>query len=258
VAQAPYEVRDGAAWIVLDRPNVKNAVDFETLQALRSAAVAAETDDNVRRVVLTGTGDVFSSGGDVNDMVRRRGRSAATFERHLGGLADLVERIASSDKVWLARVNGDAVGAGLGLVLSCDLAVATETARFSAAFGRLGLVADSGVSHYLVRYAGLRRAQELLLTGRFLSAHEAVEWGLINAAVPATGLDAAVTKLAEGLETVPAPTLGRLKRQVRRNGTVGLRDALRHEAMLQGLAFATPEHAQRSEAFLRRKEARRK
>jgi 2-(1,2-epoxy-1,2-dihydrophenyl)acetyl-CoA isomerase len=246
-------VRKGTAWITLDRPKVRNAIDLETMGRLREAAVTVDDDAAVDQVVVTGAGDVFSAGGDVNEMLARRGKGVATFERHMEGLAGLVAAVVASDKVWVARVNGDAVGAGLGLVLACDLAVASTTARFGAVFGRMGLVADTGVSALLVRSVGLRRAQELLLTARLLDAREAHSWGIVQQAVPHEKLDEAIDGLLEALAAVPPSARGRIKRQVLRAGQVPVRDALIHEAMLQGLSFSTPEHAERVDAFLARK-----
>lgn len=251
----PFERRGDVAWVTLDRPKVRNAIDIDTIRWLRRAVAAADRDENVRAVVLTGTGDVFSSGGDIHEMVKRRGEGVATFERHLEGFAGLVRSVLESPKVWVARVNGDAVGAGLGLVLMCDLAVAAEEARFAALFGRVGLAADSGVTALLPRAVGWRRAQEMLLTARFVSAAEAAAWGLVTRSVAAKELDGAADGLLEALKQVPAPTLGRLKRQLLRNAQAPVADGLLHEAILQGFSFTTPEHAERVEAFLaKRKE----
>ena len=243
----------GVATLRLDRPEVRNAIDVNTLNALRAAAAKLDRDDRVDIVVLTGAGDIFSAGGDVHDMVSRRGKSLATFERHMEGLADLVGSIQASSKVWLARVNGDAVGAGLGLVLSCDLAVASATARFAALFGSVGLVADTGVSAMLVRTVGIQRAKEMLLTGRFLDAETAEDWGLVHRVAAPSAMDAAMDETIAALRSIPPVTRGLLKRQLARNAHVPLRDALVAEALLQGVAFATPEHAERSDAFLKRK-----
>ncbi len=249
----PFERRDDVAWITLDRPKVRNAIDIDTIRRLRSAADAVADDDRVRAVVLTGTGDTFCSGGDIHEMVRRRGQGVATFERHLEGFAGLVRTVTESPKVWVARVNGDAVGAGLGLVLMCDVAVAAASARFAALFGRVGLVADSGVTPLLPRAIGLRRAQEMLLTARFVDAATAAEWGLITRAVDADGLDEAVQEVLDGIGQIPPATLARLKRQLLRNAQVPIADGLFHEAILQGFSFSTPEHAERVDAFLEKR-----
>lgn len=246
----PFERRGDVAWITLDRPKVRNAIDIETIRRLRAAADAAARDETVRAVVLTGAGDTFCSGGDIHEMVARRGQGVATFERHLEGFAGLVRSVTESPKVWVARVNGDAVGAGFGLVLMCDLAVAAESARFAALFGRVGLVADSGVTALLPRAVGLRRAQEMLLTARFVDAATAADWGLVTRAVAADALDGSVQEVLAALGQIPLPTLARLKRQVLRNAQVPLSDGFFHEAILQGFSFSTPEHAERVDAFL--------
>lgn len=253
----PFERRDDVAWITLDRPKVRNAIDIETIRRLRDAADAAAADPEIRAVVLTGADRTFCSGGDIHEMIQRRGEGVATFERHLEGFAGLVRTVTESPKVWVARVNGDAVGAGLGLVLMCDLAVATESARFAAVFGRVGLVADSGVTALLPRAVGLRRAQEMLLTARFVDAATAADWGLVTRAVAGDVLDQAVAELLDGIGQIPLPTLARLKRQVLRNAQVPISDGFFHEAILQGFSFSTPEHAERVDAFLAQRKKRR-
>jgi enoyl-CoA hydratase/carnithine racemase len=253
VVPSLVDIRDGTAWITLRRPEAKNAIDVDTMNALRQAIIQLEADASVHRVVLTGHGDVFSAGGDIKDMVARRGQSLATLERHINGYADIVERILNSAKVYVARVGGDAIGAGLGLVLACDLAIASSNARFVAAFARLGLVADTGVGTLLARTVGRRRAREMLLTARPVEASQALEWGLVNQVVEPKALDEAVAATIDALASLPAQTLARIKSQLERNAATSVSDGLRYEAILQGVAFATPEHAERADAFVNRK-----
>lgn len=248
-AEALYETKGSTAFVTLDRPDVRNALDFEAVQALRRVVQATDADPDIQRVVLRAEGPTFCSGGDINDMLARQGQGAATFERHMEGLADLVGQVRASPNVWVARVQGDAVGAGLGLVLMCDVAVAADTARFGAVFAKVGLVADTGVSVLLSRSIGLRRALDLLLTARLIDAPTAEAWGLLTRVVPSGRLDQAVQEVLEELTALPHDSLGRLKRQVLRNQQVPVADGLLHEAVLQGVAFATPEHAERTRRF---------
>jgi 2-(1,2-epoxy-1,2-dihydrophenyl)acetyl-CoA isomerase len=241
--------------LTLNRPEVRNAIHLEMLQALREAFESIGGDPGVRCVVLAGAGQAFCAGGDVKLMLERRGQALATADRLRGDLAGLLEAMASLDQPIIAKVHGDAVGAGLGLALACDIVVASEHARFGAPFAQLGLVPDTALTFELPRRMGLAWAKELVLTGALLSAQEAQKAGLVNHILPASALDDHVAVLAAKLAEMPTPAMGLAKRalQLGVEGTRG--EALEREAYLQGLCFTTPEHAEGVQAFLEKRRA---
>ena len=189
------QVEDGQALLTIDRPAARNALSPEVVQGLRAALARAEADPSVRAVVLTGAGDrVFSAGGDL----------AATPNGYLAGHAlrreygALLEALSASPLPTIARVNGHALGGGLGLVLACDLAVAVDSAELGTPETDVGLF-PMMVLAWLQRHLGRKRALELVLTGDRLRAEEALRWGLVNRVVPRDELDAATRTLAARL-----------------------------------------------------------
>lgn len=243
------EAQDGVVTLTLNRPEVRNAISLELFEALQRELAAAAAPD-VRAVVLTGAGNAFCAGGDIQQMLERRGKALETAERLRRGLAGVVEQFRALDAPVIAKVNGDCVGAGLGLALACDIVVASATARFGAPFVGLGLVPDTGLTHTLPARMGLQRAKELVFTGALLQATEAWELGLINKVVPAPDLDGEVRDLATRLAGMPTRTLGMAKRALELGNEARLADAMVFEAYAQGVCFTTPEHAQGVEAFL--------
>lgn len=241
--------QDGVRTLTLNRPEVRNAISLAMLEALHRELLAAAAPE-VRVVVLTGAGTAFCAGGDIQAMLERRGRALETAERLRRGLAAVVEQLRALDAPVIAKVNGDCVGAGLGLALACDLTYASATARVGAPFTGLGLIPDTGLTHTLPRRIGLQRAKHLVFTNQLLQATEAWEMGLLNQVVPEPDLDGAVRDLATRLAAMPTRTLGLAKRALEQGAEGRLADALVAEAYTQGVCFTMPEHAEGVEAFL--------
>lgn len=238
----------GVRRITFDRPDVKNAF---------TGAVAAELADHLDdadpadhdAVVLTGEGDAFSAGGDIEAMAERDETPREAYERLRETFGRLGETILDCPVPVVARVNGDAVGAGLSVVAACDFAYAAESARFGAAFARVGLVPDVGATFLLPRIVGLRRAKELVMTADLYTAEEAAELDLVNEAVPDEALDETVDGLLETLAARPTRTLGLAKQAMHAN--LGpWRDALDYEALVQSQAYGTLEHEEGVNAFV--------
>lgn len=191
-----YEVSASRATLTLDRPELRNALSKQAIAELSAGIAQAENDPAVRVVVITGAGEkVFCPGGDLSSM-SGDGFLAGHDERRAYG--QLLKRIQDCRKPTLARVNGHALAGGIGLVLACDLAIASDAAQFGLPEIDRGLF-PMMVMALLQRHLGRKRAFELVLTGRRFSAEEAVSMGLINRAVPAAELDAEISKMAETL-----------------------------------------------------------
>lgn len=205
------EQSDAVLRVTIDRPDQRNALDLDTLEALVAALDGARRDEDVRVVVLTGAGDrAFCSGADLAGGL---GADTPAVEAHeaRGALRRLFEAAERLDKPLVGRVNGHAVAGGLGVALTCDLLVAVEDATFATPEVRVGLW-PYVVSRLLLDHLGPKRALELMMTGRRLSAAEAQGWGLVNRVVARDDLDAAVAELTEQLATA-APLALRLGRR---------------------------------------------
>lgn len=235
--------------IAFDRPEKRNAM---TAGAAREvvAALSSAAEDDVRAAVLTGEGEAFSAGGDLEAMADRDDGPAEALERVEGTLTALVQAIVGAPFPVLARVNGDAVGAATNLVAACDFAVAVEDARFGEAFVNVGLIPDCGGTVVLPATVGYRTAKELAMTGRLFDATEAASMGLVSAAVPADDLDDEVDDLLATLGEKPTETLALTKRAFRENLGRPLGEALEREAYLQAIAYGTDAHEEGVSAFL--------
>lgn len=243
------EDRTGVRTITFDRPESLNAFTASAATELADAIEAVDAAE-YDAVVLTGEGDAFSAGGDLEAMAEREETPKESVDRVTQTLGRVVEAALSSELPIVAKVNGDAVGAGLAITAISDFAYAVESASFSCAFVRVGLVPDTGGTFLLPQLVGLRTAKRLAMTGEFISASEAERIGLVNEAVSAEELDETVEDLLETLRKRPSTTIGLTKRAIHENMNRGWRDALTHEIHTQSLAYGSPEHEEGVRAFL--------
>jgi len=188
-----YEVEGGAARLTIDREAARNALSPPVVQGLLDGLTKADADPQVRVVVLTGAGSrVFCAGGDLGGMT---GDGFLAGHDGRRGYGVLLQKFQQITKPTVARVNGHALAGGLGLVLACDLAVATDAAGFGTPEIDRGLF-PMMLMALLQRHLGRKRTLELVLTGERLSAQKALEWGLVNKVVPPAELDSATAALA--------------------------------------------------------------
>ena len=249
-----YEVDEGVATITLDRPDARNALDATLKRELLAAVRAAGRDRVVRVVVLTGAGSAFCAGQDLRETTVPGAPPLSTVLRETYN--PLILAMRRLDKPIVAAVNGVAAGAGMALALACDLRIAANTASFVLAFGRVGLVPDSGTTWFLPRLVGPARAAELALVGDPLSAADAERWGLVNRVVPAADLPAEARALALRLAAGAPRAMALTKRALNRSLEVGLEGQLEDEAALQGIAGRTTDHREGVAAFLAKRPPR--
>jgi 2-(1,2-epoxy-1,2-dihydrophenyl)acetyl-CoA isomerase len=253
-AKAPETIRvehaDGVQTITLNRPDSLNALNATMRRELLSAFKAAGRDPAVRAVLLTGEGRGFCSGADL-----RGGSGEREFRRVLTSEYNpLIIAIRELPKPVVAAVNGVAAGAGVSLALACDLVYASDDARFILAFGRIGLVPDSGALRTLVRTLGRHRATRLALGNEPLSAADAAAAGLINGVVAAVDLMQHATTQTQALALGPTSTIGLTKRLINASEDDELADVLALEAGLQELAGRTQDHAEGVTAFAEKRD----
>lgn len=244
---------EGVRTVTFDRPEVMNAFTTDTAEEL-AEELAEVGPDNHDAVVLTGEGDAFSAGGDIQSMAAREETSEEAYDRITETFGRVVEEALSAKVPIVAKVNGDAVGAGLAIAAVSDFAYAAESATFSCAFVRVGLIPDTGGTYLLPRLVGLRTAKRLAFTGEFFSATEAAEMGLVNEVHPKDELDSAVEGLLDTLRERPTKTIGLAKRTIHGNLGRGWRDAVDYENLVQSQAYVTPEHEEGVAAFLEGRE----
>lgn len=242
------------ATIVLDRPEALNALTIPLKRELLRALREAERDPSIRAVVLTGAGRAFCAGQDLRERLERDATplDVEIRERY----APLVRQLVAMPKPVVAAVNGVAAGAGASLAFACDLRIAADDARFVLAFGRIGLVPDSGATWLLPRLVGLGRATELALLPDPVGAEEALRIGLVNRVVPADRLLAEARELARRLAEGAPRAIALTKRALARGLETGLDAALEYEAALQGVAGRTADHAEGIAAFVEKRPPR--
>jgi 2-(1,2-epoxy-1,2-dihydrophenyl)acetyl-CoA isomerase len=248
--------RDGAvARLTLNRPDKLNSLTLSMLGELSAALTELDGDDTVRAVILTGTGRGFCAGQDLTDHEAMDDTRAvrSVVERHYN---PVIRQIRALPQPVIAAVNGVAAGAGCSLALACDIAIATESARFSNAFVNIGLIPDAGGSYFLPRMVGHARALGLSLLGEPLDAKVAAEWGMIWKAVPDSDFAHEVEILARRLCGMPTATIGLIKQAINASGHHSLEQQLAVEAELQAQAAETEDYQEGRAAFLEKRKPR--
>jgi enoyl-CoA hydratase/carnithine racemase len=244
-------LEDGVATVTFSRPDVLNALTFDVYADLRDLLAELPHRDDVRALVVTGTGRGFCSGGDVHEIIgalQEMGpRDLLDFTRMTG---TVVQRMRECPLPIIAAVNGVAAGAGAVIALAADLRLLARSASFRFLFTRVGLAgADMGSAYLLPRLVGLARATELLLLGEKLEADRAAEVGLANRVVEDEELPTAAADLARWLAEGPALAYATTKMLLAREQDMGLGGALELEAMAQALLMRSEDHAEFYRAF---------
>src|SRR3984957_4905716 len=206
------EIREHVAHITLTRADVANTMNLQFGREFLATALAVRSNHAVRAVLMTGQGKNFCFGGDLKGMVASGGDVRAYLSELTTNLHAGIALLARLDAPVIAAVNGTAAGAGLGLVLAADLAIAARSAKFVSAYTGGGLTPDAGCTFLLPRAVGYKRAMELFLTNRVLDAQQALDWGLVNQIVEDDSLAETAAALAARLAAGPAGAFGAVKR----------------------------------------------
>lgn len=245
------ELRDGIKTITINRPRKKNALTHGVEMAILEAVRASASDPATRVTILTGAGGDFSAGADLSAGMGGKAYDVTTHLRE--DVHPIVAAIRASDKPFIAKVRGSAVGVGCNFALGCDLIYASENARFSQIFARIGLATDGGGSYHMVRAMGWPRAFERIVTGAMIPAAEAVQLGLINRAVPDEELDALVDQMARALAAGPQISIRMCKSNLRTSMDGTIDEALETEAVNQGQCFKSKDFAEGVMAFMQKR-----
>jgi 2-(1,2-epoxy-1,2-dihydrophenyl)acetyl-CoA isomerase len=256
MSETPSELlvtHDGAVQtITLNRPGVLNALDLAMHERLAAALDRAAQPD-VRAVVITGAGRGFCVGQDVGEFPRDAAAVGELLRQHFN---PAIRALRGLPKPVIAAINGPAAGAGLALALACDLRLAAASASLVPAFGRIGLVPDSGLSHTLPRLIGSAAAFDWMVSGRRIAAPEAEALGLVTRVVEDADLAAETEALAAELAAGPTAAIGFTKTLIDRSLESSLDDQLDEEARLQAIAAAGDDFAEGVAAFLEKRPPR--
>jgi enoyl-CoA hydratase len=248
-----YEIRAGAAWITVNRPEKLNALNRDTVQEIVAACDAAVADDAAGAVVITGAGPkAFIAGADIGEMAKLSASEGQSLAHVLQASLDRLERCP---KPVIAAINGFALGGGCELAIACHIRFAAEGARFGQPEVNLGLIPGAGGTQRLPKLIGRGRAMEMVLGGGMVDAAEAHRIGLVNRVFPADELVAGVDAFVAQLGTKSPIALSRALEALVSAGEVSHAEAMRMEAGLFGLCFATDDMREGTLAFLEKRKA---
>jgi 2-(1,2-epoxy-1,2-dihydrophenyl)acetyl-CoA isomerase len=251
------EVRDRVATLTLNRPEKLNAFSADLWS--QSAAKLKEwgRDPEIGAIVVTGAGRAFCAGGDVSAMSREG--DDTTLEQRIDRLReaqDLSWLLYNLPKVTIAAVNGHAVGAGLGLALSCDLRMASSTAKFGTAYAKVGFGGDFGTTWLLARYAGAPKAKELFFLGENIDAAEAHRIGIVNRVMEPGRLTGEVAEMAARIAAGPLTSFRYMKANVNLAASTDFRTLLDREAETHLRCGMTEDHREGVRAFMEKRAAK--
>lgn len=247
-----YQEEGPVALVTLNRPERLNAINPRLTREFHQALDALEERPHLRVVVVTGAGRAFSAGADVKEWDEREGLPLRTR----GTAADFCLRIEESPKVFIAAINGYALGGGLELALACDLRFASTTAQFGLPEVKLGILPGAGGTQRLPRLVGPGRAKELLLSGDFIDAPTALQWGLVNRVVEPERLLEEALHYARELAQRPPLSLQLIKSAVNTGLQTDLRSALEYEARCFYIVDRSEDRREGMQAFLEKRPPR--
>jgi enoyl-CoA hydratase len=246
-----YEKKDGVAWIIINRPQVMNALDIESRKEILAALQDADSDKDVRVVVLTGSGDkAFCAGADLRIFREMNAYEARDYVKLAKQVARTIETLS---KPVIAVVKGYALGGGLELVLACDLVIASEDAKFGQTELNVGLIPGVGGTQRLPRVIGIRRAKEMIYTGQIIDAEEAYRLGLVNKVVPAEKLNETLNELLMQIKSKSPLILKLAKQAVNKAFEADLASGLDYESELFVYCFTTEDQKEGVKAFLEKR-----
>ncbi|MEE9438748.1 MAG: enoyl-CoA hydratase-related protein [Saprospiraceae bacterium] len=245
------EIKNSIAYLIINRPEKYNSINKETAMAIQKELDNCSENDNVRAIVLTGTGKAFCAGQDLGEVVDPNGPALEDIvSKHYN---PIIARIRAIQKPIIAAVNGVAAGAGANIALSCDIVIAAESASFIQAFSKIGLIPDSGGTFYLPRLVGFAKASALMMLGDKVSASEAEKMGMIYKCVPNENFEKTYNNIAQKLASMPTQALGYTKKLLNSSWNNTLEQQLAMEHEYQYKSGQSEDYKEGVEAFLEKR-----
>ncbi|MGV3630530.1 MAG: enoyl-CoA hydratase-related protein [Bacteroidota bacterium] len=245
------KIEKGVCYLNLNRPEVFNSFNAKMALLLQEELIFASKNNQVRAIVISGTGKAFCAGQDLAEAVDPNGPALQDIvKKHYNPIIELIRNI---EKPVIAAVNGVAAGAGANIALACDITIAKESAGFIQAFSKIGLIPDSGGTYFLPRLIGVQKALALMMTGDKVTAREAEAMNMIYKAVADEDFEQTVNSFAETLAAMPTKGLGLTKRAVNHTFQHNLTEQLALEEALQTEAGTTHDFKEGVQAFLEKR-----
>lgn len=245
-----FEQEDGIGILRFNRPEVLNAFDPEMIEELLKAIDQIRKDDRTRVLLMTGTGKAFCVGVDIATI---NGLSVEQGTEFLKKGHQVILNLAATEKPVIAAVHGYVFGGGCSFALACDLVIASEDAKFSQAFVKIGLVSDMGGMYFLPKWVGINKAKELMFTGETIDAREAERIGMVNRVVPSDDLEREAKGLAKQIALRPSTPIAWMKRILSQSASLDLPSLFELETQAQAVCSQTEDHKGSVAAFLKKK-----
>jgi len=245
-----FSVKDNVATITLNRPDAANAMNPQMAKELSECARLCQDNPDVRAVIIQANGKMFCAGGDLSEFAAAEEAVGSLLLSMTADLHQFISHLTRMNAPVIAAVQGTAAGAGFSLAAAADITIAAEHAKFTMAYTNAGLSPDGSSTYFLPRRIGDRKARELMLTNRVLSAEEAVSWGIINQAVPADQLDSTVDALAKQLANGPTLAFGSVKTLLNQSFDNGLETQMELETREIARLSTTADGQEGIQAFL--------
>lgn len=242
-----YKLENSVGYITLNKPDKANAMIAEMKIELAEILRQIRSDNKVRSVVITGKGKAFCAGGDLSTM--GEAQTIVAGRERMKTSADWLKELAGLEKPTIASVNGAAFGSGLSLALACDFIIASQAAKLSSSFVKVGLVADMGALYFLPRRVGLAKAKQLIFTGDVVDPIEGKDMGLVDMVVSPEELEEKTKEFAEKLAKGATYAIGMDKKILNQCYETNLTTLLDMEATFQAVAFQTSDHKDAVKAF---------
>lgn len=250
-----FDVKDHVAHVTLNRPEAANSLNLDLARDFMHAMLQCDEDDAIRAVVLTGAGRMFCAGGDLKGFAAQGEHLSYHMKEVTTYLHAGISRMTRMNAPVVVAVNGAAAGAGMSLACACDLVLAGASARFTMAYTRAGLTPDGSSTYFLPRIVGLRRALELTLTNRTLTAAEACDWGIVTKVVPDADLLTEASSLAMILASGATRALGAAKRLLHDGFSESLESQMEAETRAIAAMSRTRDGREGIAAFLEKRTA---
>jgi 2-(1,2-epoxy-1,2-dihydrophenyl)acetyl-CoA isomerase len=241
------------AHLTLNRPDAANSINEDMGKDLMHAALRCDEDPEIRAVLISGAGKIFSGGGDLKAFLSQGDHLPFHVKEITTYLHAAMSRLTRMDAPVVAAVHGAVAGAGMSIAIACDIVVAAETTRFTVAYTRAGLVPDGSSTYFLPRIVGLKRALELTLTNRLFSAQEALQWGLVTRVVPDNELLVQARAIAVQLANGPTRAYGVSKRLLHSGWAETLETQMENESQAIANSARTLDAREGITAFLEKR-----
>ena len=248
-----YEEKDGVAWITLNNPERYNALDYEMRKELIEALKKASNNEDIRVVVIKGSGKAFCAGGDIRSFAEWTPQDALKFMKEVGTALVISKVIRDMPKPVIALVHGYCLGAGFELAQSCDLIIASEDALFGQPEVKVGLIPGGGGTQRLPRLVGEKKAKEIIFTGRMVPASELEKLGLVNKVVTQDKLLETVNEYIEKIKSRSPVIIAAAKDAINASLNMSLDEGFLYEAQVFSRLFSTEDQKEGARAFLEKR-----